>query len=74
MHSVRSNFSIATLGQYRKGLFLSEKKESEADNRWIKQLNIKTPSVETIVESLSGGNQQRLFVKWCAKVQRVYNG
>jgi len=73
MHSVRSNFSIATLGQYRKGLFLSEKKESEAANRWIKQLNIKTPSVETIVESLSGGNQQKVvFAKWCAKDPSVF--
>jgi len=35
--------------------------------RWIKELNIKTPSPETPVESLSGGNQQRVVIaKWLA--------
>ena len=71
--SVKANFSMVTLGSYRTGPFISEKKETEGINYWVKQLNIKTPSVHTIAESLSGGNQQKVvFAKWSAAKPRVF--
>ncbi|BER93451.1 sugar ABC transporter ATP-binding protein [Thermatribacter velox] len=41
------------------------RKEREQAQRYIKELNIKTPSIRTKVFSLSGGNQQKVVLgKW----------
>ncbi|HID06231.1 MAG TPA: sugar ABC transporter ATP-binding protein [Armatimonadetes bacterium] len=41
-------------------------------NRWIQQLEVKTPSGELPAKSLSGGNQQRLVLaKWLASKPRI---
>ena len=40
-------------------------KEKEATWRWMKELSIKANSPDTIVETLSGGNQQKVIIaKW----------
>lgn len=46
--------------------FLLDKKRDLSDTkRWIEKLRIKTPGANTIVESLSGGNQQKVVLaKW----------
>lgn len=66
MHSVTHNISLASLDMYKLlGLFLNMKQEQSAVNNWIKKINIKAPNVNTIVESLSGGNQQKVVIaKW----------
>jgi ribose transport system ATP-binding protein len=44
---------------------LSAGKERQAAERYIKDLNIKTPSPRQRVEQLSGGNQQKVVLaKW----------
>ncbi len=44
---------------------LSRSQESEAAQRYVKDLSIKTPSLSQIVNNLSGGNQQKVVVgKW----------
>lgn len=59
------NISTVTLKNYRKGPFLNLRKERTIADRWIKTLNIKTPSPDTPVSSLSGGNQQKVILsKW----------
>ena len=58
--------SLATLGlvQRRRETSLVEKK--------IKGLSVKTPSAETPIKSLSGGNQQKvLFARWLARSPTV---
>ena len=46
-------------------LFVNRKKDREISDKWIRSLSTKTPSSETIVESLSGGNQQKVVLaKW----------
>ncbi len=43
------------------------KKGTEVTNNMVKRLEIKTPSIHTNVESLSGGNQQKVSIgKWLA--------
>lgn len=45
--------------------FVNRRKDSEIAKKWIKNLDTKTPSDSTIVESLSGGNQQKVVLaKW----------
>ena len=65
VQSVMENISTVTLKNYRKGPFLNLRKERTIADRWIKTLNIKTPSPDTPVSSLSGGNQQKVILsKW----------
>jgi ABC-type sugar transport system ATPase subunit len=66
MHSVAHNISIASLDIYKMlGFFLNIKEEQRDVNNWVKKINIKAPSVNTVVESLSGGNQQKVAIaKW----------
>ena len=63
--SVRENIIIAL--QAKRGVFkkLSRKDMEDFADEYIKLLNIKTPSRETPVRSLSGGNQQKVILgRW----------
>ncbi|MDA3959075.1 sugar ABC transporter ATP-binding protein [Oceanispirochaeta sp.] len=63
--SVRDNIILAF--QVLEGFFkpLSRKQTEEFADEFIKKLNIKTPSSETPIKSLSGGNQQKVILaRW----------
>lgn len=64
--SVRDNITIVNLNQYVKfKQIISRREEREAAISQIQSLNIKTPSQNTIVNTLSGGNQQKAVLsKW----------
>lgn len=52
---------------------LSPRKRKESGDNWIEKLEIKTPSSENPVNSLSGGNQQRVVLaKWLATNPDVF--
>jgi simple sugar transport system ATP-binding protein len=52
--------------------FLSNKAKVEESDRWIKQLDVRTPSGELPARSLSGGNQQRVVLaKWLASNPKI---
>lgn len=64
-HTVKANATISTLKSIKKGITLNAKKEKLLVSEWVTKLNIKTPSLETEVDSLSGGNQQKVVLaKW----------
>ncbi len=47
--------------------FVSEKREKYKAKDYVEKLDVKTPSIETLAENLSGGNQQKLLLaKWLA--------
>jgi len=49
------------------------KKKYEAAKEWIEELNVITPSLETVAQALSGGNQQRVVMaKWLATHPKVF--
>ncbi len=63
--SVKANISMASLKKMKKGIFLSREREQRLADEKIKELLIKTPSGSTVVESLSGGNQQKCILgRW----------
>lgn len=71
VRSVRENISITELEQFVYGGRLHQKKESQAVNEVRKELSIKTPTIDTQVNSLSGGNQQKVVLgKWLVKSDR----
>lgn len=66
IHSVKENITISNLkGFKRLKIFINHRKEREAAQSWLEKVDIKTPSLNTMVESLSGGNQQKVVLaKW----------
>jgi ABC-type sugar transport system ATPase subunit len=64
MH-VKGNTTIASLGNLMKFLRLDLQKEEKITRKWIDSLKIRTPGTETNINSLSGGNQQKVVIaKW----------
>lgn len=56
----------------RIGLIVKNKK-NRIQEKWISDLQIKTPSAETAAFSLSGGNQQRVVLaKWLATEPKIF--
>jgi ribose transport system ATP-binding protein len=60
--SVLENVSLAALNRFQKGMFLNLKTETLEVGAMVKQLRVKTPSLETPVMALSGGNQQKVVL------------
>ena len=72
--SVRDNTVISSLKKYLKNhLYLSNKTMQERTNWSINAMHIKTPTQQTQIRSLSGGNQQKvIFGKWLERGPRVF--
>jgi len=70
--AVLLNISAADLDHVSRSGFLMFKEERELSNQYIKQLNIRTPSIQQRVRNLSGGNQQKVVIaKWLAVKPKV---
>lgn len=64
-NSVEFNMTLADLKAIKGRCFLSPKKEAEITRQGVKDLNVKTPSINRAVKYLSGGNQQKVVLaKW----------
>lgn len=65
VRSVRENASIANLASYIYGGYTHKKKEEKEVEEMFKKMEVKTPSLETPISSLSGGNAQKvLLARW----------
>ena len=63
--SILENTVISSLKRFNTGPILSSKEMSRATLRSIARLGIKTPSERTRIETLSGGNQQKVIIgRW----------
>jgi ribose transport system ATP-binding protein len=60
--SVKENVIYSSLRDYSKLLTVVKQAEKECVNKYIKELNIKTPSPLQLVKNLSGGNQQKVVL------------
>ncbi len=64
---VQWNISMASLKQVVKRRILRHKLEKALSMKYVEQLHIKAPSLSGAVETLSGGNQQKVILaKWMA--------
>ena len=45
--------------------FVNRKWEDKTASEMVKKLNVKTPSTETVIGNLSGGNQQKVILAKC---------
>ena len=62
---IRANTVISSLKKYLNGFLLSDKKMAAATDSMIKAMHIKTPTQQTKINTLSGGNQQKvIFGRW----------
>jgi rhamnose transport system ATP-binding protein len=71
--SITANITLATLRKYVTRLrLLDSRAEREVASRFRDKLTIRTPSLDTPVEHLSGGNQQKtMLAKWLNAQPRV---
>lgn len=72
--SVSDNVAVASLSQYLKyRIMLDDKRISKLVRENIAKLSIKTPSEKTQIQSLSGGNQQKVIIsRWLANDPDVF--
>jgi len=72
LRPVRENVTLATLDMVTSGLFINKGRERRRADELFNELDIRAPSSDVPVGTLSGGNQQKtLFAKWLAETPRV---
>jgi D-xylose transport system ATP-binding protein len=65
IQSILNNISLPNLDQFSGFFRIDADAELKASRQQAKSLTIKTPSLEALVETLSGGNQQKVVIsKW----------
>jgi len=71
--AVRENLTLVNLSDFSRIGFIKRKKERQKALELINRLQIKTPDSDTSVNSLSGGNQQKVVLgKWLAGGQNIF--
>jgi len=64
----RENTSLAVLRRLSLAGFVRRREERALAKQYVEQLRVKTPSLETPMVGLSGGNQQKIaLAKWLAR-------
>lgn len=65
MMGVKENITLANIKDLGKSFLIAKANERKKANKWIEEIGIRTPSVDQEVNSLSGGNQQKVVLaKW----------
>lgn len=72
IQTVRENTTMASLDKITKKGIISRSEESRITKKWIEKFGIKTPTGETVIENLSGGNQQKVVMgRWMEMKPRL---
>lgn len=66
--TIRENITISCIERISKFIFFNQKKDKGISEKFINSLKIKSSSMEQIVKSLSGGNQQKVVLSKCLSV------
>ena len=71
--SVAENTVLSSLDKFIRFGFLNKQREKKEAEYYNKKLKTKTPSVEHLVENLSGGNQQKVILaRWLLKNSDIF--
>jgi len=69
---VKENITLASIEDLGKGFLIAKLAEREKAGRWVDEMGIKTPTLEQEVNSLSGGNQQKVVIaKWLESGSKI---
>ncbi|MDO4344748.1 MAG: sugar ABC transporter ATP-binding protein [Eubacteriales bacterium] len=70
---IKENISLPSLPAHKSSIgFVDTKWETEVAEEYMKKLRIKAPNIDTILSTLSGGNQQKVILsKWLVANSRV---
>lgn len=69
---VCENVVLASYKQTSKGPLANLKKQQQIAESYVKEINIKTPSIKQLAVNLSGGNQQKVILaKWMSANSRI---
>jgi ABC-type sugar transport system ATPase subunit len=60
--AIRENITINSIGRVARGMFLSRRCENRLAEDYRQRLSIRAPSILSMVEDLSGGNQQKTLL------------
>lgn len=67
LQSVQFNLTLEILKDFIHGIRVNKRKESAITEEYIQKLSIKTPTHQTYIQNLSGGNQQKVVIsRWLA--------
>ena len=70
---IKENITSAILDKILSNKMLDKKKEDIIAQKYVEELKVRTPSINTIVKTLSGGNQQKVVIgKWIANTPRIF--
>jgi ribose transport system ATP-binding protein len=70
--SVAANITMASLGEVSRAGLIDRGQERRLAKRSVDDLAIRTPSVDKLVETLSGGNQQKVVLaRWTCSGARI---
>ena len=72
-HTISNNIVVSVVNNFiNRFRLLNNSAKAQASDRWINELDIKTPSGNLPAKSLSGGNQQRVVLaKWLASNPKI---
>ena len=70
--SVGANITLASLAQTSRGPVMDFSREQALAERYVDELEIRVPTVDALVDTLSGGNQQKvLLARWLCSRARI---
>ena len=70
---IRRNISMVDFRKITRYGLINDKLEKKYAKEYVKKLNVATPSIETEIQYLSGGNQQKVVIaKWLYRDSEIF--
>ncbi len=70
--SIMENITVVNFDKLQKGVLLDRDAQIEESSQWVSEINVKTDNHLNAVQTLSGGNQQKVVLaKWLSTKPKV---